>query len=375
MTPDDALRRALTDALTDDEFRELLELSTRNGTLDEGQLLEFKGRKSLEKDDAPALLRRYVTGFANAEGGLLVFGVEKDGTRSGCPQRIGRTTIRDWPETCLADKGTQLVPFPRAHLHRVDGLDFLVVATARAPRLVACRVGNDEVYFYRMGTTTRRLPTSLLIDLQLGRREHPVLEITSVRASIVREHVRCGDLSQLLAVSLTAELQNVGLLKAKRVLMGLISWTSLGLCPTCRDATFWNGSTAADMPHINEFLARHIDATPFDELEVPGFPTSSYTRRLAHGFATFTVNERPGFTETPRRLNLEPFREPIKGAFPTFNLERPQHRWPRQAALYILPQGAPPTWHQLTLSLRGETQWSLDVQCSPVFGLRPRIGP
>lgn len=87
-----------------------------------------------------------VAGFANADGGVVIFGIEDDRTISGHAYAV------DVIDQMLAVPATRLVP-PLVHGYRVvlDGVELLVFEVESAPRAVMVQ-GNG--YPYRVSDTT-----------------------------------------------------------------------------------------------------------------------------------------------------------------------------------------------------------------------------
>jgi len=106
----------------------------------EDQRLEYKSGKLLERKDAPAVLREYVSAFANSDGGLLLVGVEElkgEGVPStpiavdGCTAPGGKGLV-SWATTCLEPLAPYLSPVPRIlPVSHAPG-EVLAIATARA---------------------------------------------------------------------------------------------------------------------------------------------------------------------------------------------------------------------------------------------------
>lgn len=135
--------------ISDAKLRELIDV-------DEGQYHDRKsllhgppGRKAArERREVRDEIAEYVAGFANAEGGVLICGVENDGVITGHrypPDKI---------DTMLAVPTVRLVP-PQAAGRRVevDGIELLVFEVEMAA--VAVRVEGDG-YPYRIGDSTRQ---------------------------------------------------------------------------------------------------------------------------------------------------------------------------------------------------------------------------
>jgi len=143
---------------SEDETRTLL-------SRDEGQFLEFKSLWDQEAGQPRALDRRrvrdtvaeYVAAFADADGGILLLGVEDD----------GRPTGHGYPEEAVADFITvperRLRPQVRCRFDRIriDGSEILVFDVPNAPEAVMVEAnGFPYVSATRWCGNPRRLSTS-----------------------------------------------------------------------------------------------------------------------------------------------------------------------------------------------------------------------
>ena len=127
-------------------------------------------------------LRAQVSGFANAEGGVLIIGIVGGETSQGadawtfespvCPDQAGWD---EWLGRVLSDVSAKtrvewkVVP--------VDGVDVVVVAANRAEALIRVYEKPNLVCHLRVGPQTVPIPESLFADLALGRRAKPDLAI------------------------------------------------------------------------------------------------------------------------------------------------------------------------------------------------------
>lgn len=150
--------------------------------------LDYKHGKLLENTDAAQELRRHVSGFANAEGGVLIIGIgeEEDsdnkGRLSGRPSSVTgcqpprMRKVRDldsWAHDVLAElRPTTVVILVVEH----DNGPVLLIAVARSLRLVPCSEKSSIVHYLRVGDGTHRMDSYLYADLVLGRRQEPDLE-------------------------------------------------------------------------------------------------------------------------------------------------------------------------------------------------------
>ena len=155
----------------------------------EGQRLEYKrdgwlnGKKS--KAAVPGhptkpgeVLRKWVAGFANSVGGLLVLGVDAEDEWQ--PYRItgmsGPTradSLRDWCLRALQPIAG-LLPAPIVVVVPCSEGEVVLVAVSRARNLVYCVESGSMVYYLRFGESTVRAPDYHIAGLVHGRRERPV---------------------------------------------------------------------------------------------------------------------------------------------------------------------------------------------------------
>jgi ATP-dependent DNA helicase RecG len=123
---------------------ELLEL-LKNG---ENSGVEFK-RDDVENHE----LSRELVAFLNLEGGIVLLGIEDDGTVSG----TSRSNLEDWvAELCRVKIEPSIVP----HLTWLRGVepgkDVLIVRASQGPDKPYARVHNNRrTYFIRVGSTCR----------------------------------------------------------------------------------------------------------------------------------------------------------------------------------------------------------------------------
>lgn len=165
----------------------------------EGQWIEFKAGQLFKTEGAAKdEIRRQISGFANAEGGVLVLGVTEPDpltglrTVDGCPPVGGNA--HDWVSRVLQD-----VPTARPRVHppvAVNGKSVLVIAVDRAPVIVPCPAKRGVVFYLRIGDSTHEVPGWLEADLVLGRRQRPHLTVegtsSTSRPTATPLRSRCG---------------------------------------------------------------------------------------------------------------------------------------------------------------------------------------
>lgn len=142
--------------------------------------LEYKHGKKLEETGKTPnrMIRRYVSGFANGAGGVLLVGVDEvNWCVTGCKAPGGRS-LRRWASDCVSPIAGYFSPPPVFKKVDHPNGEVLVVAVARSPVLVPCYEGyHRPAYYLRMDDKTLKAPEYLVADLVLRRREHAYLAI------------------------------------------------------------------------------------------------------------------------------------------------------------------------------------------------------
>ncbi|MCW5231119.1 ATP-binding protein [Verminephrobacter eiseniae] len=122
---------------------ELLEM-IRNG---ENSGVEFK-RDDVQNHD----LAKELVAFANLEGGIVLLGVEDDGSISG----ITRQKLEEWVMTACRDKiRPGLIPFHALVKDVEPGKDIAIVRVARGFDVHTLWHNNKNAYLIRVGTQSR----------------------------------------------------------------------------------------------------------------------------------------------------------------------------------------------------------------------------
>lgn len=214
MGPVDA-RTLLDDLLSDGELQvpdvdQLLAHVTP-----EGVHLEYKAWAFIEGKGAGERVRKWVAGFANSDGGVLLIGFHEnrsaDGrlvsvSLDGDPASDRANDASEWASRALTDIGHLLWPPPRIKALEHHGKPVLAVAVARAPNLVACVEDRRPVYYLRLGDQTLTAPAYLHADIATGRRARPVIAVQrDVKAKPVAPNVQAGVVGQHLQLLVTNE--------------------------------------------------------------------------------------------------------------------------------------------------------------------------
>jgi hypothetical protein len=310
----------------------------------EGQHVDFKdGAETRDRKKARDTVRQYVSGFANADGGLLVIGVS-DGTRDAQgalvkPREItptvqpGAASLADWARNALDDMRGRLVPVPRFQVLSAKGCNVLIVATARAPALVPCVESREIAYYLRVGDSTVLVPPYLMSDLLLGRRAHPVLE---VRKSSTGGSVN-GETGQgSWQVAFWFEIENVGFVPADSVRVGVVAWA---MSPRR------SGSVLAS-DNLRRFIQVGVSRPPESSGQVLVHAKSDVDPKIPP-FAAHTVS--------------------------LSELALPQENGaPMRSALYVIVAGHPPDWYQLDWLVPQYGQ-DIDMRLTRLFGEPPVV--
>lgn len=156
----------------------------------EGSFHEYKRGLWLTTADVKQELRAQVSGFANAEGGVVIIGIVGGEPSQGaaawsfeaptCPDPAGWD---EWLGRFLSEISAKTRV--EWQVVSVNGVDVVVVAANRAEALIRVYEKPNLVCHLRVGPQTVPIPETLFADLALGRRVKPdlVLEQLTVRGS------------------------------------------------------------------------------------------------------------------------------------------------------------------------------------------------
>ena len=334
----------------------------------EDQFMDYKHGDELKKSMKPGpsdTIRQYVSGFANAEGGVLIVGVDAE-TKiqpwhvTGAIAPGGHDLAR-WASDCLTDILPHFSPLPRFQVLKHQDGDVLVIAVARSLGLVPCIEGRTLSYYLRLHDKTLRVPEYLLSDLLLGRRQHPSLYFGDFRLTNVSKNTLSG--LTLFAIHFIIEftIENQSLPWAEDITVGVISWNA--------------DRPVATLP-VNSNLRSYIDVQTIDT-HVYGGP-----KQLLHDVYTF--NKLPTFGIISVSINRN-YYTPLRTGGEMF-----EYTW--KAAAYILSKNSPPVWYQLSLKVDEKLVYTIppldqdstpkdtlsaqegDIECTQITTERPIVG-
>lgn len=332
---------------------------------DEGLHLDFKDGKELTKSrkERNFTLKKYVSAFANSDGGVLVYGVEDP--KPPAPKSLAPVTpdtegglgeaLERWASSVIAPWSGQLGIVPRLVSVDVTGGKVLLVAVARAPALISTRGKNDEeVFFFRIDDDARPSYPFLVSDLVLGRRQAPrfVVEPWGAKVGLIDAPRASTTPAQLtVRTDLHFLIKNESLVTAHRTVIGLVAFS-------------FNPSRPPASTVLEAYLDIDPDGVPdfyFPLQHAPSWrgATDDNTKASAtlRAFSMASA-QLDGPWRAPRTETVEPV------------------TW--CAALYLVAEGCAPQWFQVELDIPPNVlptaQSDVVMRVSPVVAGRPRVG-
>lgn len=278
-----------------------------------------------QRESGKQTIREWVSSFANADGGTLIVGVDETKPVrqvSGC-HNVG-DALDVWAEKLLRDMAGFFSPPPRFQVLRHSKGEVLLVAVARAPQLVPCITSRQWKYFLRVNDSTFEVPPYLISDLVLGRRSHPILDLSIGSALIeMRQRQVNGRNVWLLEPRLNFMIENLSLVAARNVEIGFVGWM-----------------LSAHSVTTNRYLLGFVDT---------GAPPKVSCNPLG-----WCVGHIPWRDNIMRPLDLIPAFD-RREVPDTRGLALPvEEGCTYLCAVYVMPEGSPPTWFQLVLGTDGD---------------------
>ncbi len=317
--------------------KQLLDFLLEGGRLEPGDVESLIGQVAKEdlyldyksgKQPAEKLkhtIRKWVTGFANADGGTLALGVsernpESDEARSvvgiGVP---GGGDADDWATRILSPLAGRFSPPPRLTLTKHPSGDVLFIASLRAPQLISYAESNEPRYSLRIGDSTVDVPPYLLSDLLLGRRNHPIIDMRGVDVLVSRPESR--EIRPLCSVIL----DNVGFVTGEEIEIGVISWSFLD-------------QSQEHNPHLLQYVDRTDEPAAWPDARGRAWKIARATCRSPRGTAP-TIQPFESVRTSPVFIGSFPHYGAGFACTVTF-------------ALYVIPRGSMPQWYEITCRYR-----------------------
>jgi hypothetical protein len=309
----------------------------------EGQYHEYKAGKWLTEPDVKQELRAQVSGFANAEGGVLIIGIVGGEPGQGaagwtfdppaCPDQAGWD---EWLGRVLADVSAKTRV--EWNVVTVGGVDVVVVAATRAEALIRVYEKRNLVCHLRVGPQTIPIPETLFADLALGRRAKPDLTLEQLSARPMND-------SSGFHLGLTVFVHNQGLLWVPDL------------------SAVWVGYTQARPSVVSASIRREIDLRPTTRGDVAPL-VARFGSTLIGGSQRQIVD---GIEIDLKPFDLRQFTIRIGG----IPLSPPGKTWAWYAAIMVLPRNGSPLWAQV--AVQGNNTGIATV--SKAWALPPRTVP
>lgn len=314
----------------------------------EGQLHDYKDGKlthattKAEREAGLRTIKEWVTGFANAEGGVLLIGPEDAAPHAiaGC-KKIGTEDPADWAQKALGEVTGMFSPAPRFQIveHPPEG-NVLLIATERAPQLIPVIESRKWTYHLRIHASTVEVPAYLISDLLLGRRNRAALELGVVSCDWKDEESKLA--LNVRRLVLTLGVQNRSIVRGEKVQVGVVGWTL---------------REAIRNDHVLTFVDLRkpdIDVRGFGEWSPSLLVQRTGSDRAIPAFEHLDISEWSSTLWTPC---FHPFHEKERGPLLTF----------AQLATFVASESSPPVWFQITFVIsrgpQGEDWVRLTTSC------------
>jgi hypothetical protein len=316
----------------------------------EGPFLEYKRGQWLDTHEAQDL-RGYVSGFANAEGGVLILGIVGGEDVQGpdkwsleppkCPDQAGWEV---WLGKVLADVSAKTrVDW---QVVSVEGNDLVVIAANRAEALIRVYEKPNLVCYLRVGEHTHPIQETLFADLAVGRRAKPDLALEELS-------VNTGTDASGFFVAVNLVVHNQGLLWVSDL---SVTWSGYR-------TTGWSGHGPKGAP-VSASLERSLDLRPTSRrgIEPVIAPFRSWIPG-GEGGSWLSISNKQAKDARPFEL--------VRFATPILGVPIVPEPWAWYGAAMVLPQNSAPLWAQLAVHGNNNVQldakaWALPPGASPV---------
>lgn len=303
----------------------------------EDEYIEYKSGAIFQKSnkDLSRMIRQYMSGFANSDGGVLIIGVEEDKQKTrlgafesrptkvdGCNDRRISGDLASWAAECVKDIGARFSPLPRFRVVAHPVGEVLVCAVWRSYNLVPVYEDGREVHYLRIGEHMQAASDFLVADLRLGRRARPSLEVRNAYVRNLSRVTMQPDRMQIfLQFDLVAEVENTGLVWAEGSRYGVVVVGSAE----------WVGSPPKIPISLNEYI----------DLQAVQLQVGAVWR-----------DGRPFVFRGARSLE-----KPFDTAVIEHTLQVPLvhygkvHSYVWRAGMFLLARDCPPVWYQIDLRI------------------------
>ena len=147
----------------EDFSTETLDLLLRE-RIKEDQFLEYKHGDEIKKANVSKEIRKYVSGFANSQGGIYIIGVdEKNFQVTGCTVP-GGGDLAEWVARCLNPIAQYFSLPPRFSTLKHPGGDILIITVNRSLNLISVVEEGEPVYYMRFYDQTLNAPEYIITE-------------------------------------------------------------------------------------------------------------------------------------------------------------------------------------------------------------------
>ena len=151
----------------------------------EGEQVEFKSSLRWDRNLGKVnkalelVIAKTLCGMMNHDGGLLLVGVEDDGSIAGIEDDFKTLKHENWDgfqqriiALAASNLGGQYVGLLRSHCVLVKDKTVAIIQVAPAPTPVFCKDGNAQRYYLRAGNTTRELDSREALEHAFEKRKN-----------------------------------------------------------------------------------------------------------------------------------------------------------------------------------------------------------
>lgn len=343
-TPYDLLEKMMNgEIITIDDISVIL---NQKRDFREGVHIEYKhGDKIKSKNQGSKTIRKYLTGFANSNGGVLIIGFDEVKWEVTGAESPTKDSLVSWASTCIQQFISEFSPIPRFQMVAHPAGNILLVATYTAPNLIAIPVNGKRIYYFRVHDQTPQMPDYLVSDLLLGRRQHPYFAVNDLEVSNIHLSHNKNDY-MWIDISLEILFENQSLYRVSDLRAGLVQ------------------ISASPKQKLSSFLKNYLE---IDESNLPP------DMNLIHSMLPKGSNVKVSPFH-PIRIN------PSIRLTTRFEFKDYFYTW--RASIYLMSKDSPPQWFQLeienSVELRKLTRLKNPVEFSErikkVLRIKPVIG-
>ena len=140
----------------------------------EDEYIDYKSGALLKKPpkERARTVREYLSGFANSDGGVVIFGIQEEKERptqvDGCDPKDVGGNLMGWASHCVNPIWAFFSPLPRFEVVAHPEGEVLVCAVGRSYNLVPVVEEGRLAYHLRLGHQTLPATDYLMADLLLA---------------------------------------------------------------------------------------------------------------------------------------------------------------------------------------------------------------